>query len=265
MTILDKASDAKLQDASAETRLNWYALRVFGNRTLWFRKVIEQKAGEDQMFSGVETYIPMSIIEKVVRQTKPHNKSDVSYSGNRMTMVMKSKRAVINESSKPEKSVAVQKPMVASLMFVRCTEKFLKELKMDYLSDFTYYSRYADLRDSEVQFKEQDLQKKLTNRRRYTAPVSLQKVPAVIPDEQMEAFIWMTSNDFDVKYLGEPKDLKLGDRVRITSGPLKGQTGNVKRIKKDRKFVITIGNVAAFTIEGITNDMMEKIDDVNIT
>jgi hypothetical protein len=83
-------------------------------------------------------------------------------------------------------------------------------------------------------------------------------------DEQMEAFIWMTSNDFDVKYLGEPKDLKLGDRVRITSGPLKGQTGNVKRIKKDRKFVITIGNVAAFTIEGITHDMMEKIDDVNI-
>lgn len=265
MTILDKASDAKLQDASAETRLNWYALRVFGNRVLWFRKVIEQKAGEDQMFPGVETYIPMSIIEKVVRQTKPHNKSDVSYSGNRMTMVMKSKRAVINESSQPEKSVAVQKPMVASLMFVRCTEKFLKELKLDYLSDFTYYSRYADLRDSEAQFKEQDLQKKLTNRRRYTAPVSLQKVPAVIPDEQMEAFIWMTSNDFDVKYLGEPKDLKLGDRVRITSGPLKGQTGNVKRIKKDRKFVITIGNVAAFTIEGITHDMMEKIEDDNTT
>lgn len=250
MTILDKASDTKLQDASAETRLNWYALRVFGNRVLWFRKVIEQKAGEDQMFSGVETYIPMSIIEKVVRQTKPHNKS---------------KRAVINESSKPEKSVAVQKPMVASLMFVRCTEKFLKELKMDYLSDFTYYSRYADFRDSEAQFKEQELQKKLTNRRRYTAPVSLQKVPAVIPDEQMEAFIWMTSNDFDVKYLGEPKDLKLGDRVRITSGPLKGQTGNVKRIKKDRKFVITIGNVAAFTIEGITHDMMEKIEDDNTT
>ena len=69
MTILDKASDAKLQDASAETRLNWYALRVFGNRTLWFRKVIEQKAGEDQMFPGVETYIPMSIIENTVKLT----------------------------------------------------------------------------------------------------------------------------------------------------------------------------------------------------
>ena len=67
------------------------------------------------------------------------------------------------------------------------------------------------------------------------------------------------------QYLGEPKDLKLGDRVRITSGPLKGQTGNVKRIKKDRKFVITIGNVAAFTIEGITHDMMEKIEDDNTT
>lgn len=226
MEPLNSISVAQLQGSkaspSAAKALNWYALRVFNNRTLWFRKVIDQKVREDSA-CGVETYIAMT-------------------SGD-----------------------TVQKPLVASLMFIKCTERFLKELKMDHLSGFSYYTRYADLKEPEPQFQDKDLPKKQTKRKRYSAPLALQKVPAVIPDDQMRTFIWLTSEDFNVKYLGEPKNLKLGDRVRIISGVLKGQVGNIKRIKKDRKFVITIGNVAAFTIEGITHDMMEKIEDDNTT
>ena len=69
----------------------------------------------------------------------------------------------------------------------------------------------------------------------------------------MQAFIWLTSEDNDVTYLGEPKDIKLGDKVKVTNGPFKGLEGHVKRIKKDRKFVLSIGNIAAFVIEGISH------------
>lgn len=253
--------------ASSANSKNWYALRVFGNKTLWFRTVIDQKAAQgletetgglsggslpkqyvsDGLMEnnsyrksyGVETYIAMEASEKVVRQSKPCNKM------------------AGGKSSRQVKTVTLRKPLVSSLMFIRCSEKFLKELKSDYLSDFTYYTRYADCPDL-VSGKTSDPSTPYAGT---SGEYKLRKVPAVIPDDQMQTFIWLTSENFKVRYLGEPKDLKLGDRVRIISGPLEGRTGNIKRIKKDRKFVITIGSVAAFTIEGITHDMMEKVDD----
>ena len=76
----------------------------------------------------------------------------------------------------------------------------------------------------------------------------------------MQAFIWLTLEDHKISYLGEPKDLKLGDRVKVIEGPFKGLVGNIKRIKKDRKFVISIGTIAAFTIEGITHKMVQKTE-----
>ena len=117
-------------------------------------------------------------------------------------------------------------------MFIRCTESFLRTLKHNHLSELSYYTRNSDE----------------------------QKVPAIIPDDQMQAFIWLTSEDYDVTYLGEPKDIKLGDRVKVIDGQFKGLEGHVKRIKKDRKFVITIGSIAAFTIGGITYKMLRRIE-----
>ena len=76
----------------------------------------------------------------------------------------------------------------------------------------------------------------------------------------MQAFIWLTSEDKELTYLGDPKDIKLGDKVKVTDGPFKGLEGHVKRIKKDRKFVITIGTIAAFVIEGISHKDIELID-----
>ena len=62
--------------------------------------------------------------------------------------------------------------------------------------------------------------------------------------------------------LKKPEHFKrfTGDRVKVIEGPFKGLVGNVKRIKKDRKFVITIGTIAAFTIGGITHKMVKKIN-----
>lgn len=124
-----------------------------------------------------------------------------------------------------------KKPLIASLMFVRCSEDFLKALKDCHFSEFCCYTRFAEDK----------------------------KVPAVIPEDQMQTFIWLTSEDYDVSYIGEPKDISFGDRVKVVEGPFKGLEGYVKRIKKDRKFVLTVGSIAAFTIEGITYKMMQKI------
>ena len=236
--------------------LNWYALKVFNNRLLQMQETIQREAGEllgsnsisesdvngmssvngeSRVSNGncVETYIAMSSKEvPATASSRSRSKAEVSYSGNKLTLVSKSKRAIINESNHPQQPQTVKKPLVASLMFIRCTEIFLKTLKHNHLSEFSYYTRYSDDH----------------------------KVPAVIPDDQMQAFIWLTSENTDVTYIGEPKDIKLGDRVKVIEGPFKGLVGNVKRIKKDRKFVITIGSIAAFTIEGITHKMVKKIN-----
>lgn len=191
---------------------------------------------------NVETYIAMTEVDRALPQ-KPGKNTLVSYSGEQMAKNLSSKRDIIRIANKKQTVVTYKKPLVPSLMFIHCTESFLKTLKHNHLSEFSYYTRYAD--------------KELTEKE---ATKQLQKVPAIIPDDQMLAFIWLTSEDHEISYLGEPKDIKLGDRVRVTEGPFKGFTGNIKRIKKDRKFVITIGSIAAFTIEGITHKMVEKIE-----
>lgn len=229
---------------------NWYALKVFNNRLLQMQETI-QKEAEGNGNSGnngnntcnVETYIAMTEVDRALPQKSGKN-TLVSYSGEQMAKNLTSKRDIIRIANKKLTVVTYKKPLVPSLMFIRCTESFLKTLKHNHLSEFSYYTRYADKELPDKETKKQ-----------------LQKVPAIIPDDQMQAFIWLTSEDHEISYLGEPKDIKLGDRVRVTEGPFKGFVGNIKRIKKDRKFVITIGSVAAFTIEGITHDMMEKVDD----
>ena len=183
----------------------------------------------------IQTYIAMTDVDRTLPQKSGKN-TLVSYSGEQMAKNLASKRDVIRTANKQHQVVTYKKPLVASLMFIRCTESFLKTLKHNHLTEFSYYTSY----------KQQGKQ--------------LQKVPAIIPEEQMQVFIWLTSKDCGIVYLGEPKDLKLGDRVKVTEGPFKGLIGNIKRIKKDRKFVLTIGSIASFTIGGITHKMVEKIE-----
>ncbi|MBP5517638.1 MAG: KOW motif-containing protein [Bacteroidales bacterium] len=226
--------------------LNWYALRVFSNRVLQMQETIRKEASSEV----VQTYIAMTSQVRT-SGSSGNNKASVSYSGNKLTSIPKTKRAIINASNHPHPTVTIQKPIVASLMFIRCSESFLKTLKHNHLSEFTYYTRYSDkeiAKDAITKEKEKPKKKQL------------QKVPAIIPDDQMQAFIWLTSENNSLQYLGEPKDIKLGDRVKVIDGSFKGLEGHVKRIKKDRKFVITIGSIAAFVIEGITHKMLKKIE-----
>lgn len=211
---------------------NWYALKVFNNRLLQLQETIQRESeGLD-----VQTYIAMTEVDRPIQQ-KPGKNNLVSYSGEKLATSIASKRDIIRLSNKEHQVISYKKPLVASLMFIKCTETFLKTLKLNHLSEFSYYTGY----------KQQGKQ--------------LQKVPAIIQEDQMQAFIWYTSKDDYVQYLGDPREIKLGDRVKVTEGQFKGLIGNIKRIKKDRKFVLTIGSIASFTIGGITHKMVVKIED----
>ena len=198
------------------------------------QETIQREAGDESKADNgsVETYIAMTEVDRALPQ-KPGKNTHVSYSGELMARNFASKRDIIRTANKQHQVVTYRKPLVASLMFIRCTEPFLKTLKHNHLSEFSYYTRFSS---------------------------DQQKIPAIIPDDQMQAFIWLTSEDHKISYLGEPKDLKLGNRVKVTEGPFKGFIGNIKRIKKDRKFVLSIGTIAAFTIEGITHKMLQIIE-----
>ena len=71
--------------------------------------------------------------------------------------------------------------------------------------------------------------------------------PTAIPDREMEMFLFVcTAGEQGLIYLGEDKpEYHQGDRVRVIDGPFKGAEGHIKRIKKDRRLVVTVKGVAA--------------------
>lgn len=266
---------------------HWYALKVFNNRLLQMQESIQRDAveyyGNKDCFYAIEsisgfksgafiadpgktvqTFIAMTKVDRTIPQRLGKN-TLVSYSGEKIATNLASKRDVIRTSNKEHQVVTYKKPLVSSLMFIRCTETFLKTLKHNHLSEFSYYTRYSNApnhTNKEVEQEQKQEQKPQTqdNSKPGKSSKQLNKVPAVIPDDKMDLFICYTLNGSDVQYLGDPKEIKLGDRVKVTEGPFKGLIGNIKRIKKDRKFVLTIGSIASFTIGGITHKMVEKIE-----
>ena len=126
-----------------------------------------------------------------------------------------------------------ERPLVSSLLFVRCEEKLLYTLKYDFETRFLYY---RDLK---------------TGR------------PAPIPQKQMDIFRIVTrTRDSGLEYLGESfPGLKTGDRVRVISGPFEGAEGYIKRVKSDRRLLVEIEGVAVVATPFIHPSLLEKIED----
>lgn len=83
-----------------------------------------------------------------------------------------------------------------------------------------------------------------------------------MPDEQMDLFMKICSiKDSGLEYLGEDgPQFHQGDRVRVIDGIFKGFEGHIKRIKHDRKLIVTIEGVAAFATRFIPPAFLEKIN-----
>lgn len=87
------------------------------------------------------------------------------------------------------------------------------------------------------------------------------KEPTVVPDKELEIFRIITSaGDTGLQFLDDdPSKYQVGDKVRVTDGPFKGAEGYIKRIKKDRRLVVTISGIVAVATSYIPSELLEKI------
>lgn len=121
--------------------------------------------------------------------------------------------------------------LVKSLLFVQCTPETLSRTRAKFAGQVAPYY------DS------------ITGR------------PLVVPDRQMDAFIALCDfKDSGLEYLGQDEGkYHLGDRVRVTEGVFKGLEGHIKRIRHDRRLVVTIDGIAAFATGFIPPAFLEVI------
>lgn len=87
------------------------------------------------------------------------------------------------------------------------------------------------------------------------------KAPAPIPEKEMNNFILVTSVSDELLILDEvTPDFLKGDRVRVTGGLFEGAEGVIKRIKGDRRLVVSIDCFTAVATCFIRPEFLEKIE-----
>ena len=125
-------------------------------------------------------------------------------------------------------------PVVSSLLFVRAPKDRLKDIE-DCVKEKGFVYKTAD-----------------------------RKAEAVIPDKQMAMFQLVCSSGAEGLEFFADDDLtryKAGDRVRVLEGPLKGAEGYVKRIRKDRRLLVSIEGFIAVATSFIPPQFLEKVPD----
>ncbi|MGM9804541.1 MAG: UpxY family transcription antiterminator [Muribaculaceae bacterium] len=87
------------------------------------------------------------------------------------------------------------------------------------------------------------------------------KTPITVPNSQMSNFIAVAGNvNEQIIYLNcDTSDLHKGDRVRILGGVFEGAVGTLKRIRGDRRVVVTIPGVIAVATTHIHPSLLEKL------
>ena len=121
--------------------------------------------------------------------------------------------------------------MITSLLFVKATAEYMMQFENEYRGRMWVY---RDVLSGQ-----------------YSA----------IPDREMEVFVFVcTAGQQGLSYLGDDKpEYHQGDRVRVTDGVFKGAEGYIKRIKKDRRLVVSVRGVAAVATAYIPPQFLETI------
>ena len=86
--------------------------------------------------------------------------------------------------------------------------------------------------------------------------------PAAIPDHEMEVFRFVVTAGRDgLQLLGDDRpEYHEGDRVMVTGGPFKGAEGHIKRIKRDRRLIVSIRGVVAVATAYIHPSLLHKVE-----
>ena len=85
---------------------------------------------------------------------------------------------------------------------------------------------------------------------------------AEIPDREMEVFRFVVTAGHDgLEVLGDDRpEYHVGERVVVTDGPFKGAEGYIKRIKRDRRLIVSINGVGAVATAYIHPSLLRKAE-----
>lgn len=123
-------------------------------------------------------------------------------------------------------------PMVSSIVFVKCTWRQVKSLFNELYGKMLFY-RCPDKNE-----------------------------PQAIDEKEMKMFILVTSANGDVISVDveNPAFFK-GQRVRVLAGPFEGAEGVIKRIKGDRRLLVSVTGVVAVATSFIHPALLQPIND----
>ncbi len=128
----------------------------------------------------------------------------------------------------------VRKPIINSLMFFRSSVTDALRIQQDFTDRVILYTRREEYR----------------------------RIPLIIPDDEMNTFMLVTSaGEKGVEYYEDSPKFHQGDRVRVTDGVFKGAVGHICRIKKNRRLVVAIEGVCAVATTYIPHTFLEQIHD----
>lgn len=128
----------------------------------------------------------------------------------------------------------IKRKAIASLLFIHTDDSTVSHLRKEYYGEFMFYESCHNG----------------------------QYVPAIIPDQEMQTFITITSmSDLNTEYLPyDPTLFHTGQKVRVTGGVLKGTTGIIKRIRHNRRLLVKIDGICIVATSYIPQSLLERID-----
>ena len=189
---------------------------------VFYNKVFEIESRLEEM--GLETYIP---VRKVQLKGEDHLRA-----ARRLATPDDTRRD--NQYVQAGPVIFKREPVVSSLLFFRTPAERVAEMEA------------------------------LITGRGFVYKMADRERPAVIPDKQMAMFRMVCSSGAEGLEFFSDEDLtryKQGDKVRVLEGPLKGAEGYIKRIRKDRRLLVSIEGFIAVATSFIPPQFLEKVSD----
>ena len=203
-----------------ETTLHWYALKVFYNKVF----EIEDLLGA----MGIETYLA---VDKVLLKGAAHliarrHIATLKAQGKRDTRYVEEGALIFQRT-----------PLVSSLLFFRADEGGLRAVE----------SAMKDVND---------------NAKGFIYKTADWKQYAIVPDRQMATFRLVTAKGSQgLEFFSSDSftRFKEGRKVRVKEGPFKGAEGYIKRIRRDRRLLVSIEGIVAVATAYIPPELLETV------
>ena len=197
---------------------HWYALKLFYNKVFEMESLLQQR--------GMETYLAVQSVrlKGAAHLAARKRLADVS--------APKDHRYVVEGAE-----IYARKPLVTALLFVYATTAEIAEI------DKLLREPTAMGRAKGFVYKTADF-----------------TTFATIPAKQMEQFrLVVDSGAGGLEFFADDDftRYKQGSRVRVTSGPMKGAEGYIKRIRRDRRLLVCIEGIIAVATSYIPPEQLE--------